>query len=169
MQTRHLAILGVAAIVCLSFIPQIGAPNVSVDADRGWAGPHPSQLVRYVVQVPAGSWSTPVTVLPAVPQNGLVITEISAVTDTPSDRGELYQIRIVRNATTVVGQWGFGQSFRRERVHGGGNGLASSQTSTGPVESVRLGNGVAIANRGSLAIQAHSPRGLTVTLLGYTW
>ena len=170
MKSHPILVVVATVLVVLLLSAQVSVPTVPIQGANGWAGPHPRQLVSYNVKVSGSSikdkWGTPVTVLQSVPLNGLVITEISAVAEPVRTSGEPYQIRLMQNATTQVGQWG----FKRSTFWGSMNTLASSE----PIESVRLGNGVPIPSGVQLTIQANAgeypanpPTVFNVTILGY--
>ena len=152
------AIVSAALFVSFAQSPTPTAPGDVFD--HGWAGPYPNQLVSYNVKLtPAtgSGWGTTVTVVPTVPGNGMVITGITAVSGSDTySTWHTFQIRMMQNTTTQVGQWGFATPYY--------------QASKG--ESVNLGTGIPIPKGVPLTIQANSKNGvmpLRVTITGYTW
>lgn len=65
----------VLAALAVAFRPQ-DKPTLDYGAGAGWAGPHPSQLVHFFVEVPSNAQQELVTWFQRVPGNGLVITRI---------------------------------------------------------------------------------------------
>ena len=129
--------------------------RVSQDYDvHGWAGPHPSQLVSYHVNVEggttSGAWGSPVTIVPTVPGNGLVITRI--VSQSTVNGGDKKFLRIMANTI-------------EQRFLGMLDGPYLLQTD--------LGSGLVIKKGVPLALQmlnTNQPRGkLAVTITGYIW